>query len=203
MQNKIYAIVRADNATKAIDISKALIDGGIKIIEIALGFENVSLVIKKLADMENIYVAAGSVITGKQAENAIDAGAQLIVSPVSEINLIKLCKGRAVNIITGASTPNEAYSAWKLGVGIIKLFPAKALGGADYVKNILTPMPFLPLMPTGGVGLDDFTQYFDAGAVAVGIGQAFYCNETNYSKITKNASITLKNLMIILKKNNI
>jgi len=193
-KNKIFAVVRTDNAQKAIDISKALIDGGINLIEITMGYDDAVTAIKKLSENTDISVAAGSVITADQAEKAINSGAKLIVSPILEMRLIKLCRAKKIPIITGAATPTEAYEAWKLGVSIIKVFPAKALGGPRYIKDILTPMPFLHLMPAGGVNFDNFTDYLDAGAVAVGMGNAFYANETSYSAINKNAITVINKL---------
>jgi 2-dehydro-3-deoxyphosphogluconate aldolase/(4S)-4-hydroxy-2-oxoglutarate aldolase len=199
-KTKIFAVVRTKNAQKAIDISKALIDGGLKIIEVTMSYSEAPLVISELSKNPEISVAAGSVITGMQAESAIAAGADLITSPVTEINLIKLCKDRKIHIITGSATANEAYNAWKLGVNIIKIFPAKALGGPNYIKDILTPMPFLHLAPTGGVNLDNFTEYLEAGAVAVGMGKTFYADETSYSAITKKAQLSIQKLNEYLEK---
>lgn len=188
-KHKIFAVVRTDSRQKAEDISKALIEGGIKTVEITMSFENAHKAIENISKIEGVSVAAGCVITSMQADSAISAGAQLIVSPVSEMRVIKLCRSRQIRIVTGAATPNEAYNAWKLGVNIIKIFPAKALGGPEYIKDILTPMPFLHLMPTGGVSIDDFTDYLDSGAVAVGIGNDFYAEEADYTSITKKARL--------------
>lgn len=190
---KIFAVVRAKSTQKAISISKALIDGGIRVIEITMGFDGVFDAIEEISKVSDVTVAAGSVITSYQANNAIDAGAKFIVSPVTEMKLIKLCKGKKTPIITGAATPNEAYNAWKLGVNIIKIFPAAALGGPSYIKDILTPMPFLHLMPTGGVNLNNFTDYLAAGACAVGVGNAFYEGKT-IMEITTNAKIATEKL---------
>ncbi|MDD3014150.1 MAG: bifunctional 4-hydroxy-2-oxoglutarate aldolase/2-dehydro-3-deoxy-phosphogluconate aldolase [Candidatus Gastranaerophilales bacterium] len=201
-KNKIFAVVRTDKAQKSIDISKALIDGGINIIEITMGYEDASYAIQELSKNENVSIAAGSVITAEQAEKAIKAGAKLIVSPILEMRLVKLCRAKKIPIVTGAATPTEAYNAWKLGVDIIKIFPAKALGGHAYIKDILTPMPFLHLMPTGGVDFDNFTDYLNAGAVAVGMGNAFYADKTDFSSITKKAKTAMDKLNNYFEKNN-
>jgi 2-dehydro-3-deoxyphosphogluconate aldolase/(4S)-4-hydroxy-2-oxoglutarate aldolase len=200
-KNKIFAVVRTDLAQKSIDISNALIAGGIKIIEITMEHDDSIIAIQELSKNKDVYIAAGSVITADQAEKAIKAGAKLIVSPILEMRLVKLCRARRIPIIIGAATPTEAYEAWKFGVNIVKIFPAKALGGADYIKDILTPMPFLRLVPTGGVDFDNFTDYLDAGAVAVGMGNAFYADETDFSLITKKAKTVVDKLNVYLAKN--
>lgn len=201
-QNKIFAVVRTNNTQKTIDISKALIEGGLKMIEIAMSCNDTSLAIKELSNIEGVSIAAGSVITEVQADSAIKAGAKLIVSPVEELRLIRLCRSRKIHIITGAATPNETYNAWKMGVDIIKITPAKVLGGSEYIKDILTLMPFLHLMPAGGVDLNNFTDYLEAGAVAVGIGKALYEDENDFSAITETARATVEKLNKYLEKNN-
>lgn len=199
--NRIFAVVRTDSAEKTIAISNALIAGGIKVLEITMEHDDSVEAIRELAKNKDIYITAGSVITADQAEKAINAGAKLIISPILEMRLIKLCRGRRVPIIIGAATPTEAYEAWKFGVNVVKIFPVKALGGADYVRDILTPMPFLKLVPTGGVDFDNFIDYLEAGAVAVGMGNAFYADETDYSNITKKAKDVVDKLNNYLAKN--
>ena len=192
-QNKIIAIVRLNNAQEAIDISKAIIDGGIKIIEITITNPEATLAIKEISKIENILVAAGSIITVKQANEALDAGAKLLISPITEMGLIKLSKNTGIPLAAGAATPNEIYNAWKQGVDIIKVFPVKNLGGPDYIKNILSPLPFLELMPTGGINLDNFIDYLKAGAVTVGIGNQLY-PEKDFNLIRKNAEKIVQKL---------
>jgi 2-dehydro-3-deoxyphosphogluconate aldolase / (4S)-4-hydroxy-2-oxoglutarate aldolase len=185
-ENKIIAVVRSDKALRALEIANALIKGGMKRIEIAVSFKEAFGVIEELSKNQAIAVTAGSVITNNQAHLAIKAGAKLIVSPVAEINLVKFCKSYNVQVITAVSTPNEAYSAWKAGVNTVKIFPAKALGGPDYIKDILTPMPFLNLIPAGGVG-EDLIDYFKAGATAVSMARALYSETDNADAITAKA----------------
>jgi len=187
LKNKVFAVVRSDDHKKAIDISKALIDGGFTDIEITASCKNSCCAISEIASIEGINVAAGSIITNQQADLAVKAGAKLIVSPVLEMSLLKHCRESKIPIITGASTANEAYNAWKLGVSVTKIFPAAAMGGPEYIKDILKPMPFLNIMPTSGVQINDFVDYLKAGAVAVGMGHALYEDENSYAAITKNA----------------
>jgi 2-dehydro-3-deoxyphosphogluconate aldolase/(4S)-4-hydroxy-2-oxoglutarate aldolase len=198
VENKIFAVVRTSCKKSSIDISKALIEGGIKNIEITIGCKDVEEAISVISKIDGITVAAGSIITIEQAERAILAGAKLIVSPVLEVSLMKYCRRLGVPLITTASTTNEAYSAWKLGVDIIKLFPSKELGGVEYLKDMLKTMPFLPLMPTGGVDVENFSEYLEAGAKAVGIGKDFYDDENDLPAITKKAALATQKLKNII-----
>ncbi len=192
-KQKIIGVIREPNAKKAIGIANAMIEGGIKIIEIVYSNVESILVIEELSKNKDIIVSAGSIITCHQVEKSVLAGAKLISSPVLELNLLKLSKSYDFSLITGASTANEAYEAWKYGINFIKLFPVKALGGLDYVTDLLRAMPFLSLIPTSGVNEDDFLGYIKAGAKAVGIGKNIY-EEADYKEIKNRSEKIVKKL---------
>lgn len=181
---KIYPIVRSKNAKNAIEIASALVEGGIKIMEIVV--ENPSLYDAIDEISKNAVVCAGGVITQQQAEQAISSGAKLFSSPIYQMNMVKISKNRKMPFIAGASTPNEAYEAWQTRVPLIKIFPVTALGGVQYIEDMLRPMPFLNVMPMGHIKLKDVPAYIKAGAKAVGVGRDFYENKT-FAEITKNA----------------
>lgn len=183
-QKKLLGVVRESDYSKALEIANAFIEGGIEVLEVTLENKNSLMVIEKISKNSDVLIGSGSIITTMQAEKAILAGAKYLTSPVLEMNLVRLSKSYKVPVITSASTTNEAYQAWKSGVKYIKLFPASDMGGAPYVKDVLKAMPFLELIPTSGVSPDDFQDYLDAGAVAVGIGRAFYEN-LSYNEIVE------------------
>lgn len=192
-EQKVYAVVRVDNPEKAISISKALIKGGINIIELMI--ENAELIkaVEELKKTEDVLLAAGGIITERQALISINAGADIIVSPIFQMNLVRLCKNRKIPLLMTATTPNEAYDAWKARTPLIKIYPTKAMGGAQYIEELLRPMKFLDIIATGSITLEDFTTYLDAGARAVGIGRAFYQYATE-EEITERARYVLKKL---------
>lgn len=181
-EKKLVGVVRESDYDRALDIANAFIEGGIEIVEVTLENKDSLMVIEKISKNTDILVGAGSIITTNQAEKAVLSGAKYLTSPVLEMNLVRLSKSYKIPVITSASTTNEAYQAWKSGVKYIKLFPASDMGGADYVRDILKAMPFLKLIPTSGVSPHDFQDYLDAGAVAVGIGRAFY-KDLSYEEI--------------------
>ena len=193
IDQKVYAVVRVDNPDKAISISRALIKGGINIIELMI--ENAELIsaIKTLKENDDLLLAAGGIITQRQADVAIKAGADIIVSPIFQMNLVRLCKTQRVPLLMTATTPNEAYAAWKARTPLIKIYPAKAMGGAQYIEELLRPMKFLDIIATGNIALEDFTSYLDVGARAVGIGRAFY-QYANEEEIIERARYVLKKL---------
>ena len=171
-EDKIYPIIRNDDARMVVYTEKALVDGGIKVIEINV--ENISIyeAIKEVSKFAT--VCAGGIITATQADYAFQNGAKMFASPIFQTNLLKISKNLRIPFIAGTTTANEAYNAWKSRIPLIKIFPADAMGGTQYIENILRQMPFLNLMPTANIKLSEVVSYLNAGAVAVGVGRDFY-----------------------------
>lgn len=171
-EEKIYPIIRCKDASKAEDIANALIEGGIKVLEINI--ENPSLyeVIEKVS--QKAVVCAGSIITNLQASQACQSGAKLFSSPIFQMNMVKISKNIGVPFIAGTSTANEAYTAWKSRIPLIKLYPVTAMGGVQYFEELTRQMPFLNLMPMGNIKLPEVKDYIKCGATAVGVGRDFY-----------------------------
>ena len=190
-EEKIYPIVRNNDAQKAVDIAHALIEGGIKVLEITV--ENPSLYSAIAEISKDATVCAGGIITQQQAEQALTSGAKLFSSPIYQMNMVKISQNRKMPFIAGASTPNEAYNAWKARVPLIKIFPVTALGGVQYIEDILRPMPFLHIMPMGHIQLSEVPAYIKAGAVAVGVGRNFY-KDLSFAEITDRAKSVLNEI---------
>ena len=190
-EEKIYPIVRNKDAQKAIDIAHALIEGGIMVMEITV--ENPSLYSAINEISKDAVVCAGGIITQQQAEQALTSGASLFSSPIYQMNMVKISKNRQMPFIAGASTPNEAYDAWKSRIPLIKIFPVTALGGVQYIEDILRPMPFLNLMPMGHIQLSEVMDYIKVGAKAVGVGRNFYEGLSN-AEITNCAKDILNKI---------
>lgn len=183
-EEKIFPILRSKDPKTAIETAKALIDGGIKILEINVEHPSIFEAITEVSKYAG--VCAGGIITSMQAQAAITSGAKILSSPIFHMNLVKISKDKQIPYIAGTSTANEAYSAWKARVPLIKIFPITAMGGAMYIEDLLRPMPFLNIMPIGNVKLDEVHSYIKAGACAVGVGRDLY-DGYSYSEITKRA----------------
>ncbi len=192
-KNKIVAVIRADEPLEAVEKAVAMIQSGIRVFEITVEKGTILPAIEELKKYKDITVMAGGVITSMRAQEAIDKGAQIIVSPVFQGNLLKFCLGNKVPHIATVSTPNEAYNAWKSRIPLIKIFPAKSMGGIEYLEDLLRPMPFLNLMPSGGIELEDFTDYLKEGAAAVGLGRCLYKN-ASLSEIKERAKFAVEQL---------
>lgn len=190
-KEKIYPIIRCKKAQDAIDTAHALIEGGIKVLEINVENASIYDAIREIS--KNVTVAAGGIITAQQANQAVESGAEIISSPIFQMNMVKISKDKEIPLIACTSTSNEAYNAWKTRVPLIKIFPAKALGGVLYVEDLLRPMPFLNIMPSGNILLEEVPDYIKAGAVAVGVGRSFYEN-SSFAEITQKAKKVLEDL---------
>lgn len=192
-KNKIVAVIRAEEPAEAFEKAKAMREAGLKVFEITVEKGSILPALQEIKALNDTIVMAGGVITSMRAQEAIDFGAQLIISPVFQQSLAKYCLGNRIPHIATVSTPNEAYNAWKARIPIIKIFPAKPMGQTEYIEDMLRPMPFLNLMPSGGISLEDFKDYLKAGAVAVGMGRCLYKN-ANINEIKERAKFVLNSL---------
>ncbi len=190
-KGNLIPIIRSGSPDEVRGIANAVIEGGAKHIEINVVNSGVYNVINEIAPYAS--VCAGGIITTIQAQAAVDAGAQIISSPIFQMNLVKFSKDKRIPYIPGTSTANEAYSAWKARIPLIKIYPITAIGGTDYLSNLLRPMPFLNIMAQGDVKLAEVKNYIEAGAVVVGVGRDLY-DGYNYSEITKRIRTTLEEL---------
>lgn len=170
LQNKIVAIVRGIDPQDVIKIAHALYEGGVCTMEVTMNSSGALSVIKQLSmEMENkMLIGAGTVLGPKMTNEAIDAGARFIISPIVDKKTIKATKKRGAVSIPGAFTPTEIFKAYSLGGEIIKVFPASS--NVNYIKEVRAPLPQIPLMPTGGISVQNIQEFKKAGAVAFGIG---------------------------------
>lgn len=190
IKSPIVAVVRADNAEQAVQISKACVEGGITNIEVTFTVPDADEAIARLRhEYPQIKVGAGTVLDKVTARLAILKGAQFIVSPSFDEEIVKLCNLYQIPYIPGCETITEMVKAMSHGADIIKLFPGSTFG-PEYVKAIKGPLPDINLMPTGGVSLDNINDWIDNGCIAVGVGGKLIepAKDENYQEITRLAS---------------
>ena len=167
----IIPVIRAQNAEAAFAVAEALIGAGLAIAEITMTVPGATDVIAAIAKQfgNRVLVGAGTVTDTDSAKRAIAEGAEFVVTPCLIPDVIKLARKEGVAMLPGALTPTEVFTAHQLGGDMVKVFPV-GVGGAMYVRALRGPFPKIPLVPTGGVTLDNVRDMFDAGAVAVGVG---------------------------------
>lgn len=187
----LVAVIRAESAEKAIQLAEAVKAGGVKAIEITLTVPGALEVIKKLVETyqnKEILIGAGSVLDAETARACLLAGAEYIVSPALDIETIQLCNRYQKVVMPGAMSVTEVVRAMEAGADIVKIFPA-TLFGPKIIKAIKGPLPHAPLMPTGGVSLDNVADWIQAGSIAVGVGSQLTAaaKTGNFAQVTKTA----------------
>ena len=167
----IVAVVRAPDPDGLVDVVSALAAGGVTVAEVTFTVPDAAGVIRAAKTQlgNKVLLGAGTVLDPETARVAILAGAEFVVSPVVNLEVIRLCKRYGVPVLPGAYTPTEILAAWEAGADIVKVFPADALGPA-YFKAMRGPLPQVKLMPTGGVDLTTAADFLRAGAVCLGVG---------------------------------
>ncbi len=171
-QKGIIAVVRTSSSEQLIEVASALLAGGVDCIEITMTTPNALKVIANCRSaMSEALIGVGSVLSGKIAVEAINAGAQFVVSPIFKREIIKAAHAADLPCVPGCFTPTEIITATDAGADIVKVFPA-GMFGPKYFKALLAPMPNLKLSPTGGVNLETAADWIAAGAVTLGVGSA-------------------------------
>lgn len=189
----VVAIVRLTDAGEAVAVAAAVHAGGIRLIEVTLttagALDAVGAV--REAGPEGLVVGIGSVRTPAEAAAAVDAGAAYLVTPATNVEVIKVARAAGVPLVCGGLTPTELDTAHQAGADYVKLFPASAVG-PRYLRELLAPMPDLRIVPTGGITAANIGEFRGAGAVGVGIGSALVDQRevaaANWTEIERRAA---------------
>lgn len=168
----IIPIIRAPSPDVVLPVAEALLTAGLPCVEVTMtvpkAIEAITAVAKRFGD--KVLLGAGTVTDAATVKRAVDAGAAFIVTPCVVREVIEAAQRANVAVLPGALTPGEVFEAFREGGDMVKLFPIQAVGGAAYVRALRGPFPDIPLVPTGGVTLDNVAELFAAGAAAVGVG---------------------------------
>lgn len=169
--HKIIAILRGAPPADVVQIATALYEGGIRLLEITMNSEAPLQAIEQVADKlgDSMVIGAGTVLDPATAADAVSAGARFILSPIVKESVIAATKKLGVTSIPGAYTATEIYTAYEAGADVIKVFPATS---PSYIKDMSGPLPHIPLLPTGGITLDNISAYLNTGAVGFGVGSS-------------------------------
>jgi 2-dehydro-3-deoxyphosphogluconate aldolase / (4S)-4-hydroxy-2-oxoglutarate aldolase len=167
---RAFAVIRTETADQAVAAGAACVRGGIRLLEITLTVSGALEAVKRLAAEPGAIVGVGSIVTPAQVRSAAAAGARFAVSPHFDPDVLAEAKAHGLLSSMGGVTPTEAMTCHRAGVDVIKIFPASSFGGPAHLKALLEPLPFLRLMPTGGVDLANLRAYLDAGAAGFGLG---------------------------------
>lgn len=171
-RDRVFGVIRAKGPEEAVWAGLSARQGGLELVEVTLTTPGGTEAISELG--RSGLVGAGTVLDVADAERAIEAGARFIVSPHSDARIVALCKEAGVWVSQGGATPTELLAIHRMGADCAKVFPAEALGGPRFLKLVRDPLPFLQLMPTGGVDESNLQAYLAAGAAAVGVATCLF-----------------------------
>jgi len=198
MSEGLIPVIRVTSAQEAIDVADAYKEGGGSLIEITMSVQGAIDVIKELSRKygDEIIMGAGTVLDPETGRTALLAGAQFIVSPTLNLDLIHLAHRYSVMVIPGTMTPTEILTAWNAGADLVKVFPVAQLGGPEYIKALRGPLPQILYVPTGGVNLQNAGAFIKAGAAAIGVGGELIdkkaVKEKKFHIITENTRAFLR-----------
>lgn len=170
VESRVIAIVRGGGERNLMPTCRTLVDAGIGAIEITTNTTGWEQAVRALAAEASVAIGAGTVLTPGHVVRAAEAGASYVVAPNVDLDVARAAAERGLGWLPGALSPTEIIRAWGAGATAVKIFPAASVGGASYVRQVRAPLDDIPLVPTGGVVLDDISEYLASGAVAVGIG---------------------------------
>ncbi len=168
----LIPVLRARNAAQAHAVVRAMIAGGITVVEVTMTVPGAVEILKEIKKEygAKLLLGSGTVTTAEEAQATIEAGAEFVVSPSFHPEVVAATRALGKVSIPGALTPTEVITAWRAGADYVKIFPCSAMGGASYLKSLLAPFPHLKLIPTGGVTLQTAEGFLRAGARALGVG---------------------------------
>ncbi|MBW3600577.1 MAG: bifunctional 4-hydroxy-2-oxoglutarate aldolase/2-dehydro-3-deoxy-phosphogluconate aldolase [Planctomycetes bacterium] len=173
LESGVVAVIRAPRGELLADVAEALLAGGVDVMEVTFTVPRALQVLETVADRlgDRTLLGAGTVLDSETARAAMLAGAEFIVSPTINHDVIRLCRRYDKAVMPGAFTPTEVLAAWEAGADIVKIFPSDVTG-PSYIKALRGPLPQVRMMPTGGVNLDTAADFLRAGACALGIGSS-------------------------------
>lgn len=198
-KHRAIAVIRASKMKLAQQMALAVVSGGMQLIEITWNSDGAGELISQLrAELPSCLIGTGTLFNVQQVQEAIACGAQFLFTPHVDTAMIQAAVTQDVPIIPGALTPTEIVTAWHHGASCVKVFPVQAVGGANYIQSLQGPLSKIPLIPTGGVTLDNAYEFIQAGAIAVGLsGQLFpqrLVTEGNWQAIAWQANQLMQQL---------
>jgi len=196
-KNRAIAVIRYSKINMARNMAHAAAKGGIKLIEITWNSYCPSDLVTELRhDLPHCKIGAGTILNESQLHNAVSAGAQFAFSPHYEKKLLKIALDNyEIPYIPGTFSPSEMLQAWQLGAKVVKIFPIKSLGGIEYVSCLQGPLSQIPMIPTGGITLENAPLMIKAGAIAVGISSSLFPHQTIIDQDWESITTKTKKLL--------
>ena len=196
-QHRAIAIIRCSDYHLAYKMAEAVAAGGMNLIEITWNSDRPEDLISKLrSQLPHCTIGTGTILDSYQLKSAVAAGAQFAFAPHFDPRLLEISQScYQIPFIPGVFTPSEVVNAWQQGAKVVKVFPIKSLGGAEYIKCLQGPLSHIPLIPTGGISLENAGSMIRSGAIAVGISSNLFPKNAlinqDWSSITARTKMLL------------
>jgi len=193
LEEGVVPVIRVSSAEEALEVAKAIKEGGITVIEVTMTVPGAMEVIKEVSQKfgKEVLLGAGTILDPETARMALLNGARFLVTPTLNLEVIKMSNRYSGVVIPGALTPTEILTAWEAGADLVKVFPIAQVGGPAYVRALQGPLPHIPLVPTGGVNLQNAGEFIKAGAAAIAAGGELVDKKAvaakKYSVVVENA----------------
>ena len=193
MEEGVVPVIRVASAAEAFEVAKAIHEGGISVVEVTMSVPGALDVMKEVTQKfgKEVLLGAGTILDSETARAALLSGAQFIVTPTLNLEVIRMCKRYSAVVIPGTLTPTEILTAWEAGSDMVKVFPIAQVGGPAYIRALRGPLPHIPMVPTGGVNVQNAGEFIKAGAAAIAAGGELVDKkavaEKKFSVIAENA----------------
>lgn len=193
---RVIAVIRAQKKNLARQMALAVASAGIRLIEITWNTPQAAELIEQLREeLPDCVIGTGTLLNLKQMQQAVRAGAEFLFTPHIDQAIIQAAVRQNIPVIPGALTPTEIVTAWTQGATCIKVFPIQAVGGVGYIKSLQGPLGHIPLIPTGGVTVENAAEFLEAGAIAIGLSSELFPKHLvmseDWDSITLRAEILL------------
>lgn len=196
---RVIAVIRAQKKNLARQMALAVASAGIRLIEITWNTPQAAELIEQLnRELPDCVIGTGTLLNLKQMQQAVRAGAEFLFTPHIDLDIIQAAVHQDIPVIPGALTPTEIVTAWTQGATCIKVFPVQALGGAGYIKSLQGPLGHIPLIPTGGVTLENAAEFLSSGAIAIGLSSELFPKHLvmseDWDSITRRTEMLLQKI---------
>jgi 2-dehydro-3-deoxyphosphogluconate aldolase/(4S)-4-hydroxy-2-oxoglutarate aldolase len=198
-KHRVIAVIRANKKDLARKMALAVASAGVHLIEITWNTPEAGKLIEQLrVELPDCIIGTGTLLNLEQMQQAVLAGAQFLFTPHVDLAIIQAAVKQNVPVIPGALTPTEIVTAWNHGASCVKVFPIQAVGGVEYIKSLQAPLGQIPLIPTGGVTVENAAEFIRAGAIAIGLSSELFPKHMivseDWNLITRRAEILLKKI---------
>jgi len=197
-ERRMLAVIRASSTAAAVAAARAVVEGGISLLEITFTVPHAPRAIAELANRADVVVGAGTVLTAAEARDALAAGARFLVAPNLSLEVARIALAADAMFCPGAYTTSEIIAARAAGAHVVKVYPVGVAGGPAYIRVIRDPLPDLPVLAAGGTTLENFVPFLEAGSLAVGLGASLadpaLAESGAFDEITRRARAFVKRL---------